>query len=88
MTAGQQLTVFEIEASASSQTILKLLNYFALRDILPHKVAWCVSAGICQMKIETEHLTFEVAAVIAEKMRSQVNVSMVTLNRKRLNQDA
>jgi hypothetical protein len=72
-------TVFQINALASVQTVLKLLNHFALRDILPNKVQWALSDSICTITIETDDLSPEIAEITAEKMRSQVNVLEVLL---------
>jgi hypothetical protein len=79
MTDTRKPTVFEIVASASVQTVLKLLNYFAQRDILPSRVMWETSDDFCTITIEAESLSAEIATIIAEKMRNQVQVKKVLL---------
>jgi hypothetical protein len=79
MTDNLNRMVFEIRAIPSAQTVLKLLNHFALRDILPNKVKWETSDVACIIMIETDDLSIEIAEATAEKMRSQVNVEAVSL---------
>ena len=71
--------VFEIEALACAQTVQKLLNYFAQRDILPGRVEWETSDDRCNIIIETHEFTDDMANIVAEKMRCQVNVQSVHL---------
>jgi hypothetical protein len=79
MTGALRSAVFEIEALACAQTVQKLLNYFAQRDILPGRVEWETSDNVCKITIETQQFTDGVANIIAEKMRCQVNVQSVHL---------
>jgi hypothetical protein len=70
---------FEITATAEAQTLPRLLNFFAQRDLTPSLVqAQVVGAAvivvIAQAFLEPGH-----AAVIAEKMRCSVCVQDVKL---------
>ncbi len=78
MTAG--LVRFEITAAAEAQTLPRLINYFAQRDLTPSLVRAEVRGAAVMVVIEQALLEPGHAAVIAEKMRCSVCVEDVKLS--------
>ena len=74
-----RLVRFEITAAAEAQTLPRLINYFAQRDLTPSLVRAEVVGAAVMVVIEQPLLEHGHAAVIAEKMRSSVCVEDVRL---------
>ena len=74
------LARFEITAAVEAQTLPRLINYFAQRDLTPSLVRAEVVGAAVMVVIEQPLLEPGHAAVIAEKMRCSVCVEDVRLN--------
>ena len=72
--------LFKVWAAAEPQTLPRLLNYFAQRDLLASRVEASVSDGETHVVIEVEGLPAPAAEMIAEKMRQSVLVARVEID--------
>ena len=72
-----KLVRFEIIAAADAQTLPRLINYFAQRDLTPSLVRAEVVGAALMVIIEQPLLEPGHAAVIAEKMQCSVCVQSV-----------
>lgn len=70
---------FEIEAAANCQTLSRLINYFAQRDLTPSFVQATHEGSSISVTIEQPDLELAHAMIIAEKMRASVLVERVVL---------
>ena len=73
---------FKVRATATAQTLPRLMNYFAQRDLMPCKVAAEIDDLMMTIVIEQDDIAAEAATIIAEKMRSMVLVESIDLNAK------
>lgn len=74
---------FDIIAHADPQTLIRMLNYFALLGLVPRCVDAVEADGLVTIRIEQPDLGEQQAHVIAEKMRSSVLALSVGLHRGR-----
>lgn len=74
---------FDIVARADSQTLIRLLNYFAQLDLSPRRVKALDVEGSLTIRIEQPGLDEQQAQIIAEKMRASVLVQTVRAHRGR-----
>ena len=70
---------FEIEATANAQTLSRLINFFAQRDLTPSLVRATHEGSSISVIIEQPDLELAHAIIIAEKMRASVLVEWVVL---------
>ncbi len=70
---------FEIIADVDPHVALRMLNYFAQRDLVPSMFRSRRVREKLEMRIVVPGLAEHDASVIAEKMRGQFTVSAVTL---------
>lgn len=71
---------FVIRAATSPHTLLRLVNHFAQRDLIPSAVTSQTEADWMMVIIIQSGLSAHVAAIIAEKIRSSVMVDSVELS--------
>jgi hypothetical protein len=81
---------YKIRATANAQTLSRIINSFAQRDLLPTSVLCETRAGGLDISILMPDLDPATAQIIAEKMRSMVLVEDVQMTsavlRKRHNE--
>lgn len=70
---------FEIIAGVDPHVALRMLNYFAQRDLVPSMFRVRRTRGVLDIRVVVPGLAEHDASVIAEKMRTQFAVSAVTL---------
>jgi len=70
---------YAVRASADPHVVLRLLNFFAQRDLVPDAVRVRRLGDEIGVVIEQPGVSEHTATVIAEKMRSLVAVSSVEL---------
>lgn len=68
---------FEIVALADPHTLIRLLNYFAQRGLVPNRIIATEAEGFVNVQIEQAGLTEPQARIIAERMRGSVLVDTV-----------
>lgn len=73
------LSRFEIEAVSDAQTLPRLINHFAQRDLTPSLVQAEVKGSTTLVVIEQPALERPHAMIIAEKMRASILVESVVL---------
>ncbi|WEK41937.1 MAG: hypothetical protein P0Y64_11070 [Candidatus Sphingomonas colombiensis] len=71
---------FEIIAASDPQSLPRLINYFAQRDVIPSLVRVEARGASMHFVIELPALAAPHAAIIAEKMRASVLVERVAWN--------
>ncbi|MGI4880547.1 MAG: hypothetical protein ACRYG4_24035 [Janthinobacterium lividum] len=74
-------TRFDIVAQADSQTLGRLINYFAQQGLVPNRFSAVVAGGSVKVRIEHPDLGEQQCRIIAEKMRSAVIVEAVRVHR-------
>jgi acetolactate synthase regulatory subunit len=77
------LSRFDIVARADPQVLLRLLNYFAQRGLLPSRVRATQADGLVMVHVEQSDLDEEQACIIVEKMRTSVLVEAIRIRRGR-----
>jgi hypothetical protein len=70
---------FDIIAHADPQTLIRLLNYFAVVGLFPTLVNAVEAGGMVSVRIELADLDEKQARIIAEKMRSSVLAETVSV---------
>jgi hypothetical protein len=73
------LIMFRIRAHAEPQTLLRVLNFFAQRDLLPLETHSVQQKSWLAINISVVGMPFEIAEIIAEKLRQTVLVTSVEL---------
>lgn len=74
---------FVVQAHAEPQILVRLINFFVQRGLMPQRVKSSASNGAMTVVIEQDGLSDHQAGVIAEKMRATVLVESVRLARDR-----
>lgn len=75
-------STFSVRAASCPQVLSRLVEYFALRDLVPETVRLRRRGDELTVSIEQGGLDEATAQVIAEKMRSLVMVMSVTLEHR------
>jgi hypothetical protein len=70
---------FRIRAHAEPQTLPRVLNFFAQRDLLPLEIHSVLQGSWLAITVTVANMPFEVAEIIAEKLRQTVLVTSVEL---------
>lgn len=70
---------YKVHATADPGIVVRLLNFFAQRDLVPGAVQVRRYADGLTIKVEQPEITEHAATIIAEKMRSLVTVNSVEL---------
>lgn len=70
---------FDIVSRSDPQALIRLLNHFAQRDLLPGHVAATEADGRLTIRIDHPDMDEKQARIIAEKMGSSVLVETVCL---------
>ncbi|MCI8207921.1 hypothetical protein AUC61_00100 [Pseudomonas sp. S25] len=70
---------FEIIIEAEADSLCRVLNLFAMQYLIPRQVNVLQQDDALAIDVEVTHLTWHRAQVIAEKMRSLINVCSVEL---------
>ncbi|MEO7170663.1 MAG: hypothetical protein ABIY39_09840 [Sphingomonas sp.] len=78
--ATEAICRFELETEAGAQTLSRLINYFAQRDLTPSSVRSDVTGDLLRLTIEQRAIDPAHARIIAEKMRASVLVHSLTLH--------
>jgi acetolactate synthase regulatory subunit len=68
---------FTISAEIASDTLLRLLNYFAQRGLCPARVHAEQRGDATTIHIEQPDIDERTASIIGEKMRNCIHVTMV-----------
>lgn len=70
---------FEVLIEAEADSLCRVLNLFAMQYLIPHKINVLQQDDVLGIEIEVTGLTWHRAQVIAQKMRSLINVCSVDL---------
>lgn len=70
---------FDIVSRSDPQALIRLLNHFAQRDLLPGHVTATEADGRLNIRIDQPDMDEKQARIIAEKMGSSVLVETVRL---------
>lgn len=70
---------FEIFIEAEADSLCRVLNLFAMQYLIPRQVNVLQQDDVLSIEVQVASLTWHRAQVIAEKMRSLVNVCSVEL---------
>lgn len=70
---------FEIVAREDPQTVIRLLNFFAQRGLVPGAMSARGSDGLLRVTIEQHGLALHEAGIVADKMRASWLVEEVRL---------
>jgi hypothetical protein len=68
---------FSVQAAADAQTLLRILNFFAQRDILPTKVVALSKDRLLTVVVDVAAMDDSARELIAEKIRQLVLVDYV-----------
>jgi hypothetical protein len=68
---------FSVRAEADAQTLMRILNYFAQRDMLPTKVIATVIGSFLDIEVDVAGMDFAERDLISQKLRQLVLVSAV-----------
>ncbi|WP_219895046.1 hypothetical protein [Aquisediminimonas profunda] len=71
--------LFEIRASSDAQTLSRIINFFAQRDLILASARYETQTDVQQISLVVPNLDPASAHVIAEKMRSMVLVEAVEM---------
>lgn len=77
----KQLMRFDIVSRSDPQALIRLLNHFAQRSLLPSHVAATEEAGRLKVRIDQPDVEEKQAKIIAERMRNSVLVETVRIER-------
>jgi hypothetical protein len=75
------MAVFEVEAEPSAQTLSRVLEGFARRDLMPEKVSCTLCGDSLLISIAQSGVDDAQLAIMAETMRASVLVKSVELKR-------
>ncbi len=70
---------YQILVEAEADSLCRVLNLFAMQYLIPHQVNVMQENDVLGIDVEIANLTWHRAQVIAEKMRSLINVCSVEL---------
>ncbi|WP_268798973.1 hypothetical protein [Pseudomonas huanghezhanensis] len=70
---------YQLWVEAEADSICRVLNLFAMQYLIPQQVSVVQQQDMLMIKVEVDGLTWHRAQVIAEKMRSLINVCSVEL---------
>lgn len=70
---------FQVVVEVEADSLCRVLNLFAMQYLIPHQVNVRQQDDVLQIDVEVAALTWHRAQVIAEKMRSLINVCSVDL---------
>jgi acetolactate synthase small subunit len=70
---------YQILVEAEADSLCRVLNLFAMQYLIPHQVNVLQQDEVLCIEVEVRGLTWHRAQVIAEKMRSLINVCSVEL---------
>jgi hypothetical protein len=76
---GQCCVRYQILVEAEPDSLCRLLNLFAMQYLIPQQVGVLRQDDMLLVDVQIDQLTWHRAQVIAEKMRSLINVDSVEL---------
>ena len=77
MCQPDMISRFSVRAEADAQTLMRILNYFAQRDMLPTKVIATVIGSFLDIEVDVAGMDFAERDLISQKLRQLVLVSAV-----------
>lgn len=77
MQQPELLDLFSIQGAADAQTLIRILDFFAQRDLLPTKVIATAQGEDLEVRVEVVTLGCTARELVAEKIRQLVMVTEV-----------